>query len=109
MFPATRMTNRSPTPWSNTISAGTRESEHPRTIAKGSCCFASSARREWLRSLARSPLLDAKRRLPSRRRSRASGAEIIATSSLSAELLFGRTAEYSRRSGHVGLSAGPAP
>ena len=36
MLPATRMTNRSPSPWSKTISAGTRESEQPRMIAKGS-------------------------------------------------------------------------
>jgi hypothetical protein len=36
MFPATRMTKRSPKPWSKTISAGTRESEHPRMMANGS-------------------------------------------------------------------------
>ncbi len=36
MFPATRMTNKSPKPWSNTSSAGTRESEHPSTTANGS-------------------------------------------------------------------------
>src|SRR5690606_25921394 len=32
-LPATRITNRSPSPWSNTISAGTRASEQPRMIA----------------------------------------------------------------------------
>ena len=47
MLPATRMTNRSPSPWSNTISAGTRESEQPSTIANGDCT-ARSARRPWL-------------------------------------------------------------
>ena len=36
-FPATRMTKRSPSPWSKINSAGTRESEQPRTIAKGAC------------------------------------------------------------------------
>lgn len=35
MFPATRMTNMSPTPRSKTISGGTRESEHPMMMAKG--------------------------------------------------------------------------
>ena len=43
-FPATRMTNRSPKPWSNTISAGTRESEHPSTMANGFWSSAISAR-----------------------------------------------------------------
>ena len=56
MLPATRMTNRSPRPWSNTISAGTRESEQPRMMANGSCPAVSSLRRagpvgvSWLRS-----------------------------------------------------------
>src|SRR6186713_109227 len=45
MFPATRITNRSPTPWSNTSSAGTRESEQPSTIANGNCLSTSEARR----------------------------------------------------------------
>ena len=35
MLPATRITNRSPSPWSNTSSAGTRASEQPRMIANG--------------------------------------------------------------------------
>jgi hypothetical protein len=47
MLPATRMTKRSPNPWSKTSSAGTRESEHPRMIAKGSCPATSAARRSW--------------------------------------------------------------
>ena len=34
-LPATRMTKRSPSPWSNTSSAGARESEQPRTTANG--------------------------------------------------------------------------
>jgi hypothetical protein len=45
MLPATRMTNRSPRPWSNTISAGTRESEQPRMIASGFCPATSAVRR----------------------------------------------------------------
>ena len=45
MLPATRMTNRSPSPWSKTISAGTRESEQPRIMANGSWPAATSARR----------------------------------------------------------------
>ena len=44
-LPARRITNRSPSPWSNTSSAGTRESEQPRMIAKGCWPAASSARR----------------------------------------------------------------
>jgi hypothetical protein len=43
--PSTRMTKRSPKPWSKTNSAGTRESEQPRTIANGSCPATSAARR----------------------------------------------------------------
>jgi hypothetical protein len=53
-----------------------------KSIAKGHCCFASSARRAWLRSLVRSSVLVAKRWLPARRRSRATRAEIIPASSL---------------------------
>ena len=45
MLPATRMTKRSPRPWSNTISAGTRESEQPRMTANGSWLGAVSSRR----------------------------------------------------------------
>src|SRR5262245_26741450 len=68
MLPATRITNRSPRPWSNTSSAGTRASEQPSTIANGSCACVSAGRRAVL-----SPCrLATKRRLPARRRSRAS-------------------------------------
>mmetsp|Transcript_22805 Transcript_22805/g.60071 ORF Transcript_22805/g.60071 Transcript_22805/m.60071 type:complete len:204 (-) Transcript_22805:408-1019(-) len=42
-FPATRMTNIPPRPWSKTNSTGTRESEHPRTATFGNC-FTMSAR-----------------------------------------------------------------
>jgi hypothetical protein len=35
MLPATRITNKSPRPASKTVSAGTRESEQVKTIAKG--------------------------------------------------------------------------
>ena len=69
MLPATRMTNRSPRPWSKTISAGTRESEQPRMTANGSWFGAVSSRRLriggcrlWADASA------ANRRLPSRRR-----------------------------------------
>jgi hypothetical protein len=76
MLPATRMTKRSPRPWSKTISAGTRESEQPRIIAKGSCCWMRAARRA---RFARDPI-DAtpatKRRLPSFNLRRASCGEI---------------------------------
>jgi hypothetical protein len=44
-LPATRTTNRSPSPQSNTISAGTRESEHDRMTANGDCPAAGLARR----------------------------------------------------------------
>ena len=37
ILPATRITKRSPSPWSKTISGGTRESEQQTTIAKGFC------------------------------------------------------------------------
>ncbi len=40
MLPATRMTNRSPSPWSKTNSAGARESEQPRITANGRCARA---------------------------------------------------------------------
>src|SRR4051812_30246132 len=78
MLPATRITNRSPSPWSKTISAGTRESEQPRMIANGCCPAATSERLlpvspspERLRS-------ETKRLFPSRRRARASVADTIA-------------------------------
>jgi len=34
-LPAMRITKRSPSPWSKTVSTGTRESEQPSTTAKG--------------------------------------------------------------------------
>mmetsp|Transcript_49155 Transcript_49155/g.149641 ORF Transcript_49155/g.149641 Transcript_49155/m.149641 type:complete len:256 (-) Transcript_49155:12-779(-) len=36
-LPATRMTKMSPSPWSKTISTGTRESEQPSTATAGNC------------------------------------------------------------------------
>jgi hypothetical protein len=42
MLPATRTTNRSPNPWSNSISTGVLESEQPRTTAKGRCASVAS-------------------------------------------------------------------
>ena len=77
MFPATRMTKRSPSPWSKTSSAGTRESEQPRMMAKGSCPAVSSSRRAWLVSEPWLRVSVANRRFPSRRRSSASRAGII--------------------------------
>ena len=37
ILPATRITKRLPNPWSKMISKGTRASEHPSKMAKGSC------------------------------------------------------------------------
>jgi len=37
MLPATRITNRSPNPWSKTSSGGTLESLHARIVANGCC------------------------------------------------------------------------
>src|SRR5262245_12244994 len=68
MLPATRMTKRSPRPWSKTISAGTRESEHPRMMAKGSWPAINSLRRVWLLSASVLTTSEAKRRFPSRNR-----------------------------------------
>src|SRR5699024_3683233 len=45
MWPALRITKRSPRTWSKTTSAGTRESEQPNTWANGFWWPASSARR----------------------------------------------------------------
>src|SRR5665648_612255 len=42
--PAVRTTNRSPSPLSKTISAATRESEHPNTTANGFCAPLNAAR-----------------------------------------------------------------
>src|SRR5262249_1961687 len=75
-LPATRITKRSPSPWSNTISAGTRESEQPSTIANGSWPVTSSARRVRLDTPSAFRTPEAKRRLPSRSRWRASRAVI---------------------------------
>jgi hypothetical protein len=44
MFPATRTTNSSPSPTSKIHSGGTRESLHPRIVAKGCCPRVSRAR-----------------------------------------------------------------
>ena len=68
MLPATRMTKRSPMPWSKTISAGTRESEQPRMMAKGCCAAATSARRLPQERDSPERLSAAKWRLPSMRR-----------------------------------------
>ena len=45
MLPATRTTKRWPSPQSKIISAGTRESEHERMMAKGDCPSRCSSRR----------------------------------------------------------------
>ena len=45
IWPAFRITNRSPRPWSKSTSAATRESLQPRMAADGFCPSASSARR----------------------------------------------------------------
>src|SRR5262249_49919003 len=70
-----------PNPWSKTISTGTRESEHPRIAANGSWPAVSSARRRGVIMDSELRLFSTNRRLPSRRRCRASRAGII-------ELLF---------------------
>src|SRR5947207_6693525 len=43
-LPAVRTTKRSPMFWSKTISGAVRESAQPRTMAKGCCAWAVSAR-----------------------------------------------------------------
>ena len=53
MLPATRITNRSPRPWSKTSSTGTRESEQPRITANGFWPATNSLRRVWLVSVSR--------------------------------------------------------
>src|SRR2546422_4341516 len=73
MFPATRITNRSPNPCPNTNSAGTRASEHPRMMAKGSCVCESVRRRAALWSC----IPCTTRRFPSRSRASASAADSI--------------------------------
>src|SRR5882757_9881697 len=77
MLPATRNTNRSPSPWSKMISTGTRESEHPRIVANGSWPPVSSARRRGLMTDSELRFSSTKRRLPARRRCKASRAGII--------------------------------
>src|SRR4029077_6582669 len=77
MCPATRMTNRSPNPWPKTSSAGTRESEQPRTIAKGCCPSASTSRRVGLRAGVAAAALATNALLPACNRSSASDALII--------------------------------
>jgi len=65
-FPATRTTNRSPMPWSNRTSGGTRESEQVSTVAKGCCPFwpVSDRRAASWRGCTEAPAT--KRVLPSR-------------------------------------------
>src|SRR5262245_28560018 len=77
MFPATRITNKSPKLKSKTSSAGTRESEQPRMIANGSCPATSASRRALFERVAVSVWPATNRRLPSRRRASASMASII--------------------------------
>src|SRR5688572_24830091 len=77
MLPATRMTKRSPSPWSKTISAGTRESEQPRTMAIGSWTWVNSIGRALTPYPWGSPRLVTNRWLPSRSLRSASRAEII--------------------------------
>src|ERR1700722_14784128 len=59
------------------ISAGTRESEQPRMIAKGSCATATSRRRDSPATTLPLRVSDTNRWFPARRRSRASLAGII--------------------------------
>src|SRR5262245_51515725 len=74
-LPATRMTKRSPKPWSKTNSMGTRESLQPRIVANGFCPVVSLLRQ----SLLAWPWMDSpatKRLLPSSNRCRASAASL---------------------------------
>src|SRR5258706_15523609 len=77
MFPATRITNRSPRPWAKTVWTGTRESEAPRMAANGCWPAVSSRRRVWLVGVSRPRTSDTKRWFPSRSRWRASRAGIM--------------------------------
>ncbi len=77
MFPATRITNRSPRPWSKIIYAGTLESEHPRMIANGSWTTANSRRRAWFVNVLKQETPDTNRWFPSCRILSASWANII--------------------------------
>src|SRR5262245_31312315 len=86
-LPATRMTNRSPSPWSNTISAGTRESEQPRMMAEGSWPATSSARRIRLERPSTLVVPETKRRLPSCRRCSASRAGTVNASPVPAPVV----------------------
>ena len=72
MFPATRMMNMSPMPWSKTISGGTRESEQLRTMVKGVWLSMSL----WVR-WSSADWLATKRLLPSLRMPSAFCAEIM--------------------------------
>lgn len=56
ILPATRMTNKSPTPWSNRISAGARESEHDSTMANGLWPADMSPRSSWLWARGQAPV-----------------------------------------------------
>ena len=77
MLPATRITKRSPSPWSKISSAGTRASEQPRMMASGSCSDGSSGRLVWLTMVSGPRTFEANRALPFRRRSSASRPETI--------------------------------
>src|SRR4051812_28160725 len=83
MLPATRMTNRSPNPWSKISSAGTRESEHPRTMANGCCPAAKAMRREAGSAGEAVDSFAMNRRLPAMRRDNASCADVIGVGALS--------------------------
>jgi hypothetical protein len=73
MLPATRITNRSPSPQSKMISAGTRASEQPRMMANGSVALESFGR--VAPCISASPvMLPVKRRFPSLSRLNASRA-----------------------------------
>src|SRR5882672_788975 len=107
MLPATRITKRSPSPWSNTISAGTRESEQPRMMANGSWPAATCVRRRPVR-VSEPRVSDMKRRLPSRRRSSASRGGIIEASFCRPQLYAIAQAPDQRRQGSDGSIASRA-
>src|ERR1700686_3805918 len=99
MLPATRMTKRSPKPWSKTISTGTRESEQPRMAANGSWLAANSRRRARPVIASRLPMSDTNRWLPSCKSASASRAKIIEASRCvrAWRSLFGAAPAYAHR------------
>src|SRR6185503_10100655 len=101
IFPATRITNRSPNPWPNTSSAGTRASEQPRTMANGCWLVEGRAGGPWW--------LSTKRRLPSRRRASASCAGIMVArlsgDTLDREAQRGEIADLDHQRGHAAVAA----